>query len=312
MKVLASCLFCLSLTALLSACAAASAAPLAPTRAGAATAPTRYAQVGDARIGYRVLGSGTPLLLANRMRGTLDTWDPLFLDELARAHTVIPFDYPGTGYSEGTLPTDVGAVAEVVVALARELGLGRFAILGWSWGGLVSQALVVEHPEFVTHAILVGTSPPGEGLAEIQEVWRERALRPVNDLADEEILFFEPASAASRAAARSSRARIYARPDVVARIPATMAEFQAFFAGSDGFRADRAGRRAALTRCETPLLILCGDNDTAVPATNWYPLVGAIPKGHLVVLPESGHGPQHQYPILSAAYVAAFLRSAEG
>ena len=281
-------------------------------RVSAATAATRHVDVGGARIAYRSYGTGRPLLLANRMRGTLDTWDPLFLDELARSHTVIPFDYPGTGYSEGTLPTDIGALARFVADFARELGLERFAVLGWSFGGLVSQALVVEHAELVTHAILIGTAPPGDGLAEIQAVWRERAVKPVNDLADEEILFFEPRSAASRAAARRSRERIYARPGVVERIPSTMAAFQAYVAGAEGFRADRAGRKEGLRRSQTPLLILCGDNDTCVPVENWYPLMGEIPNGHLIVLPQSGHGPQHQYPVLSATYIAAFLRTAEG
>ncbi len=40
----------------------------------------------------------------------------------------------------------------------------------------------------------------------------------------------------------------------------------------------------------------------------WYPLVGRIPRAQLIVLPESGHGPQHQYPELSAKYIAAFLQ----
>jgi pimeloyl-ACP methyl ester carboxylesterase len=45
-----------------------------------------------------------------------------------------------------------------------------------------------------------------------------------------------------------------------------------------------------------------------VPATDWYPLIGRIPRGQIVVLPQSGHGPQHQYPHLAAEYIAAFLR----
>jgi len=56
------------------------------------------------------------------------------------------------------------------------------------------------------------------------------------------------------------------------------------------------------------MLILCGDNDPSVPATNWYPLVGRIPLGQVIVLPQSGHGPQHQYPHLAAKYIVAFLQ----
>ncbi len=66
-----------------------------------------------------------------------------------------------------------------------------------------------------------------------------------------------------------------------------------------------------LKATQTPILILCGDNDTSVLVENWYPLIGEIPRGQLIVFPEAGHGPQHQYPVLSARYVAAFLDSAD-
>jgi pimeloyl-ACP methyl ester carboxylesterase len=274
----------------------------------ASTAQTRFVDVKGDRIAYRSFGRGEPLLLLNRMRGTLDTWDPMFLDQLSMSHAVVTVDYPGTGYSAGTLPTDMGAVAAFVNDFTNQIRLKRFAVLGWSWGGLASQAFLLRYPERVSHAVLVGTAPPGPGQAEIQAVWLERALKPVNDLDDEIILFFEPKSQSSRQAAKASRDRIYARSGVVSRIPSTPRQFQPFFSAAEGFRADSAGFREQLTKVRVPIMILCGDNDTSVPATNWYPLIGRIPRAQLLVLPESGHGPQHQYPQLSAQYIVAFLR----
>jgi hypothetical protein len=64
------------------------------------------------------------------------------------------------------------------------------------------------YSEVISHAVLVGTAPPGPERAAIQQVWLERALKPINDLDDEEILFFEPKSESSRRAARMSRDRI--------------------------------------------------------------------------------------------------------
>lgn len=72
----------------------------------AVTTETQYANIDDKQIAYRKIGNGTPIILANRFRGTLDTWDPLFLDLLAQTNTVITFDYSGIGYSEGELPLD--------------------------------------------------------------------------------------------------------------------------------------------------------------------------------------------------------------
>jgi pimeloyl-ACP methyl ester carboxylesterase len=275
----------------------------------ASTAATQYVEVEGNRIAYRSIGSGSPLVLLTRMRGTLDTWDPLFLDQLAVTHRIITVDYPGIGYSGGSLPTEVAEVAAFVNAFTTTLGVNRFAVMGWSWGGIVAQAVMLRYPERVSHAVLVGTAPPGPGQAEIQKVWLERALKPINDLSDEEILFFEPKSEASRKAAKLSRERIYARPDVVSKIPSTEPEFQRYFKAAETFRMDAIGRREQLTKSRMPILILCGDNDPSVPATNWYPLVGKIPRAQLIVLPESGHGPQHQYPELSVKYIVAFLQS---
>jgi pimeloyl-ACP methyl ester carboxylesterase len=267
---------------------------------------TLYMDVEGRRIGYRSQGSGPPIVLLPRFRGTLDTWDPLFLQLLARHHRVITLDYPGVGYSSGPLPTQVSDVAALVNAFANGIGVTRYAVLGWSWGGIVAQTLLLDYPGAVSHAVLVATAPPGPGQAAVRPEWLERALKPVNDLADEEILFFEPRSEASREAARASHARIYARPGVAERIPGEAA-FPPFFAMADEFKADARGRRAQLSTSDIPILILCGDNDPSVPATNWYPLIGTIPRGQILVLPRAGHGPQHQYVDLSVNYITAFL-----
>ena len=49
----------------------------------AVTTATQYASIDNKQIAYRKIGNGTPIILANCFRGTIDTWDPLFLDLLA-------------------------------------------------------------------------------------------------------------------------------------------------------------------------------------------------------------------------------------
>ena len=131
------------------------------------------------------------MVLLTRMRGTLDTWDPLFLDELTKSNRVITVDYPGVGYSSGKLPPQIGQVADFVAAFADAIELDRFVLLGWSWGGTVAQTFIVEHPGRATHAVLIGTAPPGKGGVPIQQAFLDRAFKPVNDFADELVLFRE-------------------------------------------------------------------------------------------------------------------------
>jgi pimeloyl-ACP methyl ester carboxylesterase len=276
-------------------------------RPTAETAPTQHVAVDGDRVAYRRIGSGSPLLLANRMRGTLDTWDPLFLNALAERHSVITFDYPGIGYSTGALPDDPAKVAHFVDRFATALKLDRFAMAGWSWGGLATQSLLTEKPGRLTHAILIATNPPGPLQIPIRPLFIERAFKPVNDLDDEYILFFEPRSEFSRAAARASHDRIYARPDVVSKIPATMEQIQVYLDVAKAFGEDAAGRRAALTRSELPILIICGDNDISTAGQNWLPLLGQMKKAQFHFYSETGHGPQHQYPQLTADYIADFI-----
>jgi len=276
----------------------------------AAKAKTQYIQVNGDRIAYRKLGRGNPMVMVNRLRGTLDTWDPLFLDQLAASNTVIIVDYPGVGYSAGQLPPDMAKVATFIANFSTALKLDRFIIAGWSWGGAAAQAFLTDYPERVTHAVLIGTNPPGDIKVPFQPQWLERALKPINDLADEEILFFEPASPRSLLAAKASHERIYARPDVTPKIPATPEAFQPFFMAITAFKDDKENRRSKLTQMETPILVLSGTNDTSTSVLNWYPLIGLIPRGQLIVLPESGHGPQHQYPTLATKYIKDFLMHA--
>jgi pimeloyl-ACP methyl ester carboxylesterase len=175
----------------------------------------------------------------------------------------------------------------------------------------VAQTVTLEHAERVTHAVIIGANPPGRLVRPIQQAFLERAFKPVNDLADEEVMFFEPASAMSLAAAAASRQRIYARAGVDSRIPSTPERIQAYLTAAQEYAADPTGRRDKLLASRIPMLIIAGDNDVSTAGQNWFPLVGEMPNAHLIVYPESGHAPQHQYPELTVDHINAFLQYAD-
>jgi pimeloyl-ACP methyl ester carboxylesterase len=275
---------------------------------GAVAAPTQFVESKGRRIAYRSVGTGEPLVLCNRFRGILDTWDPAFLDALAKHFRVLTFDYTGTGRSTGTASYAHLALANDAKDLAQALGYQKVVIGGWSLGGLAAQAFALQYPGMTTHLVLIGTGPQGPRRPP-EPIFFERALRPVNDLDDVTVLFFEPRSAASREAARRSQGRILERTtDLSVPIPPEL--FTRLLGELQAEKSpDSHGLRAELKATTTPILVISGDHDISFPVEDWYELSRELPTVQHVVFSQSGHGPQHQFPEASAELIAAFVRN---
>ena len=104
---------------------------------GAETTPTRFVHAGEVSFAYRRFGNpaGTPLVLLQHFRGSLDNWDPALLNGLARNRTVITFDNAGVGFSSGEVPDTVAAMARDALGFLDALGLTQVDLLGFSLGG---------------------------------------------------------------------------------------------------------------------------------------------------------------------------------
>jgi pimeloyl-ACP methyl ester carboxylesterase len=135
------------------------------------------------------------------------------LDGLARHFHVVIFDYSGLVRSTGTPTFDGLSLANDAKDLAEGLNLRKVIIGGWSLGGMAAQTVTTQYPKLVSHTILIGTVPPGKNAYPAEQLFFETALKPVYDLADEAILFFEPQSEASTHAAKRSHDRIAERTE---------------------------------------------------------------------------------------------------
>jgi pimeloyl-ACP methyl ester carboxylesterase len=277
----------------------------------AVTAPTQFVAGKEGRqIAYRSVGAGPVLVLCNRFRGTLDTWDPSFVDGLAAHFRVVIFDFRGIGRSTGEAPTKIMEMAEDIQHLIVGLGQEKVVLGGWSMGGMAAQVLATKQPELISHLILIGTGPAGKNEREMEPIFLEYAHKPVNDLADEYVLFFEPASGVSRRAADKSHERIAQRKkDLDTPVPPE-AWPRLHQAGAE-FRADLHGSRAMLKQTRLPILILHGDHDIVFPAQNWHALNREMPTAQLIVFPHTGHGPQHQFVDASVSYIETFYRTSK-
>ncbi|MCP3139411.1 alpha/beta fold hydrolase [Pyxidicoccus xibeiensis] len=276
----------------------------------AVNTPTRFVEVKGRRLAYRDIGEGTPIVLCLRFRGILDSWDPAFLDGLAAHHRVITFDYSGLGQSTGEPSYVRRRLAQDAIDLADALGLERFIIGGWSLGGIAAQVAARLQPERIIKLLLIGTTPPGKVRFGAKPIFFERALKPVNDLDDETVLFFHPASKKSRAAAVTSHNRIAARTtDVSPAIPIeTVLKLLKETQAEDIF-VDDNGYRDFLQTTDIPTLVISGDQEIVFPVENWFDVAPQTKSVHLMVFPQMGHGPQHEAPQLCADLITSFIQN---
>ncbi len=273
----------------------------------ALTAPTHTVEINGRQLAYRMVGKGRPIVLCNRFRGILDTWDPAFIDALARNFTVYTFDYSGLGRSTGKATYEPLSLANDARDLVKALGLVKVVIGGWSLGGVAAQVMLTEYPEMVTQGILIGARPLGNIDVAGEQLFFDTAPIPEYTLEHETILFFEPKSESSRQAAARSRERLALRTEDLS-VPIPPAVYNRLLAENPAGH-DRQNTREKIKRSKVPMMVIMGDHDIIFPVENWYARMPEMPKMQMVVFSQAGHGPQHEFPVATAEYITAFVGS---
>jgi pimeloyl-ACP methyl ester carboxylesterase len=250
------------------------------------TAPTRVVHTADGTVGYRDLGSGPPLLLITGASTSMDDWPPSFIDALAAHHTVVVFDNAGVGRTSAvSAPGSLGitAMASQTSALISALRLRRPAVLGWSMGGMIAQALAVSHPAQVSRLILAAT---GVGTGQALPLPAAAAKQCV-------CVGLSPAKAVAglfpknqAAAARAFLNAISQYPDSYGiSAPAFHRQLLAVQGWLTG--RDAAGRREGDLR--VPTLVAGGTQDQFMVTANVRLLARTVPGAKLLWFDDAGH-----------------------
>jgi pimeloyl-ACP methyl ester carboxylesterase len=267
---------------------------------------TQSVSVPGDRVVFRRAGpaKGPPLLLCQRFRGTIDDWDPVFLNVLTAERDVIAFDGAGVGYSRGEVPSTVAGMAGGVIEWLGALELDEVNVLGWSMGGFVALSVALSRPKMVRRLIVAGSKPglvPGAPAPD-PEVGRV-ASKAVND-ADDLLYLFFPASDEGRAAGLASLERLAG-----AENPATVSP-RAVQAQSAALTSWSTGTETAWERLEEltmPILVAAGAQDRLMDAYNSYAMVRRLPNATLMIYGDAGHAFLFQHPNEFARQVVDFL-----
>jgi pimeloyl-ACP methyl ester carboxylesterase len=265
------------------------------------TAPTLIASTSAGDVGYREVGTGSPVLLIMGFGGSMDEWAPSFVDALAARHTVVVFDNAGIGDTAALpSPLSISAMAGQTSALISALHLGRTAVFGWSMGGMIAQALSVLHPCQVSQLILAATQA-GTGKSLPIPPAAEAALAS-SDLATVLSVLFPPDQAAAEQAYLVGILQYPDRYPVSAAVKTQQdAAIQQWMAGQDP-----AGRQLDRIRART--LVADGTLDQVDPVPNDRLLALGIPRAHLLLYPDAGHAFLFQDAARFIPAVERFLR----
>jgi pimeloyl-ACP methyl ester carboxylesterase len=238
-------------------------------------------------------------------------WPDELVDLLARKYRVIRYDHRDTGASTwafDTAPYPLTRLAEDALAVLDAFGIGRAHMVGLSLGSFLIQWLLVEHPERLLSATLIGAAAL-EGTPALADGTAQAPIDP--ELLEFWSHMFEP---------RDLEAELEWRVENWRRlngrvIPFDAEEFRALerriiaHAGRHDnpgahARADYSAlaRGAELVHVTVPTLVIATPEDPTNPASNSRHLAENLPRSTLVTIDGMGHAiPRAVVPRLSAA-----------
>ena len=133
-----------------------------------------YIKANGIRIQYELSGrkDASVVILSHSLASSLKMWEPQM--EMLRSHfRVLRYDTRGHGLTETTMaPYTLELLGEDALGLLDVLGMDRVHWVGLSMGGMIGQAIALNHPKRLKSLALCDTAsiiPP-----EAQPIWDER------------------------------------------------------------------------------------------------------------------------------------------
>jgi proline iminopeptidase len=287
------------------------------TSSGPAAADSGHVATPGARIFWKSLGRGHPIIVVHGGPGMDHTYLVPGMNELARTHRVVYYDQRGGGRTEGAASRETVSLdlfMSDITALADSLRLGKFTVLGHSFGGLVALHYAARHPDRLRALVLMNTVEPGrkytaqmndltlrkrtpQDSAQMQELMRSEAMRLRDTSAVNAMLRLAFQSLfVDRALARALHLSLDPRT------VANMAPVAMNLIGSMG----PYDFWPVAARIRVPTLILQGVED-AMPLEMLRELQGAIPGSELVLVERAGHFPYIEQPDATFTAIRRFL-----
>lgn len=269
----------------------------------------RFITVEGARLHYRDVGEGPPLVLVHGAGAQMRCLTATLESRLEDRFRVIALDRPGMGYSRPQAGDELSIArqAEILIAALDALGIDLPILVGHSLGGALSLAMAQKAPERFAGLVLL--APLTRHLETLDEPFRSLVI--------------------PNPRTRAALSYTLAAPTALLRGPATMRDVFApeepprWFAIEGGgllsarprmFRAmskeatrstgEMVGIAAAYPAMKVPVAILYGRGDTVLDPTEQGEWAAAEIPGARFDLVEGGHMLPVTQPDLTADWIA--------
>jgi 3-oxoadipate enol-lactonase len=241
------------------------------------------AEVNGQTLYYEVHGEGEPLLCIQGLAADTLSW-ALNVPGFAERHRTIVFDNRDVGQSSmADGPYDLADMAQDALALADELELDAFHLLGVSMGGAIAQHVAVSAPERVRTLTLAVTFATGGAYGrELSRVWgaRRRAISREQHIDELMLLCFSEALYENQEFIGYIRQMMLANPH-----PQPPDAFARQLAAASAHDA-----RDRLGSLSMPVHVIGAEHDILVPVWKSRDLAELIPGAKLSVMEAAAHG----------------------
>ena len=250
-----------------------------------------FTEIDGCRLRLLRGGSGAPVLFLHGASGG-GTWLP-FMEELARDFDVLAPEHPGFGLSDDPPWLDtVSDLAYFYLDFIAAMGLEEVHLVGTSLGGWIAAEMAVRNTariKTLTLVCAVGILSDGKPIDDIFHISADEHLRRFCH--------------GTKNMEERRRQLSQADPAIQGRNKATVARL--------GWRPrfHNPDLHKWLHRIDRPTRILWGESDLIVPLPFGKSYQALIPDAELVVIPETGHSPQIEEPVVFAEEIRKFVAS---
>ena len=258
------------------------------------SAETKTVNVDGVKFVYRILGAGidVPVIFLNHLGATLDNCDPRIIDGIAKKYQIIAFDNRGVGATEGTTPKSIAEMAKDAISFIKALGYTKVDLMGFSMGAFIAQEILLQEPQLVRKAIMIGTGPAGGvGIDKVTAITYTGMLKGFLTFRDPKFYLFFNSNDNGRKSASAFLARIKERTENRDRAISV----KSFSNQLKAIHAWGIQKPQDLSVITQQVLIANGDNDRMVPSSNTYDLAKRISNSELIIYKDAGHGGIFQY-----------------